>query len=63
MSPAKKKAEYKTASNNNGSIPELMKELWQAAVNARLDRAGGLQTLRFADHLPALPFDAVRKAP
>src|SRR6266508_4054525 len=30
-----KKSEYKTASNNNGSIPELMKELWQAAVNLR----------------------------
>src|SRR6266487_2838421 len=29
-----KKSEYKT-SNNNGSIPELMKELWQAAVNLR----------------------------
>lgn len=33
MSP-RKKSEYKT-SNNNGSIPELMKELWQAAVNLR----------------------------
>jgi type I restriction enzyme M protein len=30
-----KKTEYKTASTNNGSIPELMKELWQAAVNLR----------------------------
>ena len=30
-----KKSEYKTASTNNGSIPELMKELWQAAVNLR----------------------------
>ncbi len=29
-----KKSEYKT-SNNNRSIPELMKELWQAAVNLR----------------------------
>lgn len=34
MSPRVKKAEYKT-SNNNGSIPELLKELWQAAVNLR----------------------------
>lgn len=34
MSPRAKKAEYKT-SNNNGSIPDLMKELWQAAVNLR----------------------------
>ena len=34
MPPRKKKAEYKT-SNNNGSIPELLKELWQAAVNLR----------------------------
>lgn len=34
MSPRVKKAEYKTA-NNNGSIPDLMKELWQAAVNLR----------------------------
>ena len=32
--PPRKKSEYKT-SNNNGSIPELMKELWQAAVNLR----------------------------
>lgn len=34
MPPRKKKAEYKT-SNNNGNIPDLMKELWQAAVNLR----------------------------
>ena len=34
MSPRTKKSEYKT-SNNNGSISELMKELWQAAVNLR----------------------------
>ncbi len=26
-----KKSEYKT-SNSNGSIPELLKELWQAAL-------------------------------
>jgi hypothetical protein len=32
MSPAKKKSEYKSSSNNNGSIPELMKELRQAAL-------------------------------
>ena len=35
MPPRKKKSEYKTSTNNNGSIPELMKELWQAAVNLR----------------------------
>lgn len=35
MPPCKKQAEYKTSSNNNGSIPELMKELFQAAVNLR----------------------------
>lgn len=35
MPPRKKKAEYKTSNNNNGSIPELMKELFQAAVNLR----------------------------
>ena len=29
-----KKSQYKT-SNNNGSIPELLRELWQAAVNLR----------------------------
>lgn len=34
MSSRVKKAEYKT-STNNGSIPDLMKELWQAAVNLR----------------------------
>src|SRR6266496_2014197 len=34
MSSRTKKSEYKTT-NNNGSIPELMKELWQAAVNLR----------------------------
>jgi type I restriction enzyme M protein len=34
MARIAKKAEYKT-SNNNGSIPELMKELFQAAVNLR----------------------------
>src|SRR5688500_8778552 len=34
MPPRKKKSEYKTSSNN-GSIPELLKELWQAAVNLR----------------------------
>ncbi len=34
MSTGKKKTEYKT-SNNNGCIPELLKELWQAAVNLR----------------------------
>jgi hypothetical protein len=33
MSTGKKKTEYKT-SNNNGCIPELLKELWQA-VNLR----------------------------
>ncbi len=31
MSSRTKKSEYKTT-NNNGNIPELMKELWQAAV-------------------------------
>jgi type I restriction enzyme M protein len=35
MARTAKKAEYKTESNNNGSIPELMKELFQAAVNLR----------------------------
>jgi len=35
MPPRKKKSEYKTSNNNNGSIPELLKELWQAAVNLR----------------------------
>ena len=35
MPPRKKTAEYKTETNNNGSIPELMKELWQAAVHLR----------------------------
>src|SRR5881409_2587931 len=30
-----KKSEYKTSNNNNGSIPELLKELWQAAVELR----------------------------
>jgi len=35
MPSGTKKSEYKTASNNNGSIPELMKELCQAAVNLR----------------------------
>lgn len=35
MPPRKKTAEYKTETNTNGSIPELMKELWQAAVHLR----------------------------
>src|SRR3990172_1103969 len=35
MSSRTKKSEYKTSNNNNGSSPELMKELWQAAVNLR----------------------------
>jgi type I restriction enzyme M protein len=35
MARTAKKAEYKTSNNNNGSIPELMKELFQAAVNLR----------------------------
>ena len=30
-----KKSKYKTASTNNGNITDLMKELWQAAVNLR----------------------------
>lgn len=34
MPSRNKKSEYKT-SNNTGSIPELMKELLQAAVNLR----------------------------
>jgi len=35
MSSRTKKSEYKTSNNNNGNIPKLMKELWQAAVNLR----------------------------
>lgn len=33
--PPRKKSEYKTSTNNNGNIPELLKELWQAAVSLR----------------------------
>ena len=40
MPPRKAKAEYKTS--NNGSIPERLKELWQAAVNLR----GSIESLR-----------------
>jgi type I restriction enzyme M protein len=35
MPPRNKKSDYKTSNNNNGSIPKLQKELWQAAVNLR----------------------------
>jgi len=49
MAPRKKPA-YNTS--QNGNITDVLKELWQAAVNfARLDRAIRLQALCAADHL------------